>query len=324
MFRLIDLHRYYLSKGRLNKLVFIAFIVTFSLAMFETIWAVYLKSFIDSIVLIGFLSTFFSVIAIASYFFLIPFIEKYDKAKLYSLALLFYALCFFLFAINRNFYFFILIGGFFFISRAIHCNSFGIIVKDLSKRNELSKNEGFVYTCLNVAWVLGPLIAGYLADRYSLSLIFILSCIFIILGLLFFKTSKIEDVHIKKRIDKDMFKNIFDFFNNKNRTISYFVSGGISFWWVLIYLFMPLYILDSGLGKIWIGYFLFAVALPLVFFEYYFSKISLKQGFRKFFKLGYFIIFVFAFICFFVSNIYLIMGLIVLASVGVAMLEPTV
>jgi len=297
MFRLNGLYKRYLFKKGLNKLVFTAFLISFSLAMFETIWAIYLRGFTDNLSLIGFLSSFFTIIAILSYLFLIPFIEKCDKAKLYSLSLFFYAFCFFLFAINKNFYIFMVIGGIFFIARALNCNSFGLIVKDLSKKNELSKNEGVVYTFLNIAWVLGPLLAGYLADKY---------------------------LHIKKKIDKNFYKNIIDFFQNKNRALFYFLSGGVIIWWVFIYLFIPLYILESGLSKIWIGYFLFAVSLPLVFFEYYFSNLCVKKGFKIFFKIGYLIIFILSLACYFVSNIYLVLLLLVFASFGVAMLEPTV
>jgi MFS family permease len=324
MFRLNGLYKNYLFRKGLNKLIIVSFLISFSLAMFETIWAVYLRGFTNNLSLIGFLSSFFTIIAIFSYLFLVPFIEKYDKAKLYSLSLFFYAFCFFLFAINKNFYIFMVIGGIFFISRTLNCNSFGLIVKDFSKKNELSKNEGFIYTFLNIAWVLGPLLGGYLASRYSLNLIFVLSGILIFLGFFSFRMFRIKDVHIKKEIDRNFYRNIIDFFSDKNRALFYFLSGGVIIWWVFIYLFMPLYILENGLGKIWVGYFLFAVALPLVFFEYYFSTLCIKKGFKIFFKLGYFIIFIFALICYFIPNIYLILLLLVFASFGVAMLEPTV
>ena len=57
--------------------------------------------------------------------------------------------------------------------------------------------------------------------------------------------------------------------------------------------------------------------------EYYFSKRAGKLGFKKVFKRGYLLVAVLVMMCFFFSNIYLIMALLVFASVGMAMVEPT-
>jgi MFS family permease len=105
--------------------------------------------------------------------------------------------------------------------------------------------------------------------------------------------------------------------------VAYFLNGGVNLWWGFIYIFIPLEIIRSGLSSVWIGYFLFAVAVPLIILEYPFSKLAGKWGFKKIFKLGYLTTAVFCLICFFTGNIYLILGLLTLASIGMAMLEPT-
>ncbi len=89
-------------------------------------------------------------------------------------------------------------------------------------------------------------------------------------------------------------------------------------------MFVPLRMIHSGLNEAWISGFLFFAAVPLILSEYYFSKRAGKHGFKKIFKRGYLLTSLVAFACFlFASNIYLVMGLVVLASVGMAMLEPT-
>ncbi|MCW8966881.1 MAG: MFS transporter, partial [Candidatus Pacearchaeota archaeon] len=80
---------------------------------------------------------------------------------------------------------------------------------------------------------------------------------------------------------------------------------------------------ESGYPEILVGYFLFGVCIPLVLFEFYFSSLASKRGFRKIMRIGYFITGVFALLCFFVLNIYLMLVLLVLASIGIAMLEST-
>lgn len=138
-----------------------------------------------------------------------------------------------------------------------------------------------------------------------------------------FRLSKINDNNIVKRPDRHILLNFIKYFQDKNRTLAYILGGGVTLWWALIYIYIPLYILEHNLDKIWIGIFLFAVAVPLIFFEYTFAKLSGKMGSRVLFQMGYFILTLTVILCFFVSNPFYVLSLLVFASFGVAMLEPT-
>jgi hypothetical protein len=48
-------------------------------------------------------------------------------------------------------------------------------------------------------------------------------------------------------------------FKRKERTVAYLLHGGVSLWWAMIYLFIPLYIIENNLSNLWVGYFLFAI-----------------------------------------------------------------
>jgi len=304
------------------KLAIIGFIVAFSSAFIDTIWALYLNSFVNSVALVGFLSAFLAAISFISYFIFTPLIEKINKPRLYVFCLVMFAIGYLLLSINKNFYFFILIAFLLTILSTLRVTSFGIIIKDKTQK-QLSRNEGIMYTFFNLAWVLGPLIAGYISDAFGISLIFVLSAIFLLVATAFFIVSQIKDNRVVKKPNKNLLKNFLEFFKDKKRVLTYIVSGGVSMWWVLIYLFMPIQIINNGLHALWVGYFLFAVAIPLVLFEFTFSKLAAKIGFKKIFMLGFAIAGLCSLVCFFVSNIYFIMGLLILASVGMAMLEPT-
>jgi len=308
---------------KIGKLAIISFLVAVALALIDTIWAVYMDSFIHSEAIVGFISAALTLVAIASCFILVPVIEKYKKSSLFFWSLILFGITYLLFAINTKLYIFVILAFFLTIFYTLRMNSYGIIVKDKSTKTQLSKNEGLIYTFMNLAWVIGPLIAGYLANAYGISLVFLISAIFVFLSALTFKISKINDVNIKKKLDKNIFKNTKDFFKNKNRTLAYFISGSVNLWWILIYLFMPMHIIRSGLNNLWIGYFLFAIAVPLVLFEYKFSKLAGKKGFRKIFKTGFGILVLISLLCFFITNIYLTLFLLAFASVGMAMLEST-
>ena len=309
--------------GRIGKLSGVDLFISLAAAMVNTIWAVYLYSFLQSNVAVGFFSALLTVVGFFSYFLFIPLMEKADKGKIYFYAGIMYFISYLLFAINRNVYVLLGLAIITTVLISIKVTCFGIIVRDSSEKNNLSKNEGIVYTFFNLAYVIGPLLAGYLTTYFDTSIIFYVAAGFIIIGLVLFKSAKIEDKGGKKKIDKSMIKNFFDFFRSKDRIVAYLLGAGVSVWWMLIYLFVPLWMLESGFQEFHIGYFMFAVAIPLILFEYLFSRMTNKKGFKKMFLMGHIILAVIAVVCFFMTNDLAILGLLVLASCGIAMTEPT-
>ncbi|MBU1136207.1 MAG: MFS transporter [Nanoarchaeota archaeon] len=305
------------------KLSIISLIVSLASSFVITIWALYMDSFIHSIVYVGFFSALLTFISVTSFFLLIPIIEKTNKSKLYVFSLFLFGITYLIFSFNISIYLFAILAIITAIIGTVRMTSFGIMVKDKSPKTKLSRNEGLVYTFANLSFVIGPLIAGFIASKYGLGKVFLFASVFIFLSILIFKISGIKDANIKKKADTNIMKNFFDFFKNKQRVTAYMLGGGVNLWWVLIYLFMPLYIIRNELDKIWIGYFLFAVAVPLIFLGYFFSKLAGKIGFRKIFKIGFLIPCLLAFACFFINSVYIILALLVIASIGLSMLEAT-
>jgi MFS transporter, ACDE family, multidrug resistance protein len=308
---------------KIGKFALNSSIASLAFAMIGAIWAVYMDSFVHSAVIVGIVGAFFSLLSIISYFLFIPLIEKTDKGKLYFYSILIVLVTYILFAINRQFYIFVIIASIFVVAMALRMMAFGLIVKDNSCKRQLSRNEGIIYTLANMAYVVGPLLAAFVADRFGMNSVFTLGAVFLFISIVLFKLSGIHDGNVMKKVDNGLWSNFLAFFKDKERRLAYYIRGGITFWWALIYLFVPIYIVRNGLGIKWVGYFLFAVAVPLVLSEYYFSKAAGKKGFRRIFSQGYFIVMVLVFACFFVSNIYGVLSLLVLASFGMAMLEPT-
>ncbi|MEK6842328.1 MAG: MFS transporter [Nanoarchaeota archaeon] len=306
------------------KFAFIIFLVSLSAALIDTVWAVYLNSFLQNESLVGLYSGFLSVLVFLSFFFLVPLVEKSNKSKLYASSLLILAILFVLFAINKNLIFFIVLSIIGTLLAAIRITSMGIIVRDISRKNTISKNEGFVYSFNNVAWVFGPLIVGLILLDFGISYVFLSSAFLIFFAFILFKMSKIYDVNTMRKIHGNVFKNFMEFFRNRDRTVSYFIGAGVTFWWVLIYLYMPLFILENGMKESFIGVFLFLAAVPLIILEYPLSKAAGKFGAKKFFLIGYFFMVIISILAFFfVSQIYILLGLLILGSFGMAMLEPT-
>ncbi len=308
---------------KMAKLAVVLFVLSLAFSFTDTIWAVYLDSFVHNISIVGFISAFLTLISFVSFFFITTLIEKSSKTKLFSISLFLFFISYLLFAINSNFYVVVVLAVLVTVLHTLRITSFGILVKEDSGKTQLSRNEGLMYTFMNLAWLVGPLIAGFISDKYGISLIFVLSAIFILVSLLFFRMSRIRDPGIREREHPNVLKNFRDFFKDKDRGLAYVLGGGVNFWWSLIYVFIPVFIVENGLHIKWVGYFLFAIAMPLIIFSYHFSKLAGKVGFKKIFRVGFLIPCLMAFLCFFVGNIYLILLVLVFASIGLSMLEST-
>ena len=306
------------------KLSFVIFFSSLASALTDTIWAVYLKGFLHSDALVGFYSGFLSVLAFVSFFVLVPLVEKSRKSTIYSTALLFIGVLMLFLAVNKNIVFFIFISIAITIFITLKITAFGIIVRDKSKKEKVSENEGVIYSFNNVAWVVGPLIAGLILIDFGMPIVFVSASFLILLSFMLFKISNIKDSNIPKKIDGNVFANLIKYFENKERIISYILGAGVTFWWVLIYLYTPLLMIERGLPTSSIGIFLFAAATPLIVLEYPFSKIAGKFGAKRLFALGYLIAVIASSMAFvFINQIYVALGFLVFGSVGLAMLEPT-
>ena len=293
------------------------------IASVSTIWAIYLNSFLNNESYVGFIVSIFSIASFMTYFYSVPILEKGNKTILYLASSIILVFAYILFSFLPFFPVVFLLGLLLVIVLAVNITSFGIIVRDSSRDNSVSKNEGLLYTALNTAWLIGPLLAGFIASRFGERSVFILAAILVGCSLIIFKRFSIKDSRTEKKADTNPIKIAKEFFSKKERRMAYILGTGVNFWFSLIYIYMPMHIIQSGINESYVSYFLFAVALPLIIFEYHFGKLAGKQGFKKVFFKGYSILFISALVAFFLSNTFLVMGILVLSSIGVAMVEST-
>ena len=320
---IVKKHREAIVGRDVKFLSFVNFLFALALASVTTIWALYMKSFLGTDYRVGMVSSILSAVSLISYFFLVPLTEKYDKKKLFVFSTFFIFVFYILFSYVNSLGFFLLCSLLITIVYALRAMSFGIIIKSKSKKESVSKNEGLIFTFLNLGWILGPLIGGFLMSRFGFNMVFFVSSFIVLFTLILFYLSNTKVRNFNNQEKDNIFVNVLEFFRDKERRKIYFLTSGVSNWWIFIYLFIPLYIVDRGLDVRWVGYFLLAVAVPLIILEYWFSEITSKYGFKKIFALGFLFVSIISFLGFFINSIFLLMGILVLASVGMAMVEPT-
>jgi len=239
------------------------------------------------------------------------------------ISVLFLAISYFILSVYSNIYVIVIFGVFLAFFSSLRVTAFGLLVRDKTNNKSVSKNEGFVYTLLNIAWLVGPLVAGYILRVYGFGSVFLIASLFVLISLLIFYFFKIKDNRKSKNIDHHLLKIIFEFFSKKSRVFAYVLSGAVNLWWALIYIYIPVYIIESGYDGFLVGLFLSGIVVPLILFEYYFGELAGKKGFKKLFFIGFMFMAILVILCFFISNIYIMLSLLITASIGVSMIEST-
>lgn len=309
------------DKTPIRSIGLILFVLGIALALISTVWSLYIKSFLGNDAYVGLLNSFFLFISFLTYFFIIPLIEKSDKYKLVIKMLILVSIGYFLYFFINNIYIFLFVASIMAVLGPIRISATGILIRHNSSRMNLSKNEGFIFSLFNLSFLIGPLLGGFLLAFTGIRSLFLISAAMFIVSIFVLRSSKLDHGDVKKRVDKKVFRNFLDFFKKKERVRAYFIGMGVTFWWSLIYIFLPLHIVKE-LSNSTVGIFLALVTVPLISLEYFFGKKAGKKGYKKLFFIGFLIPAIISLLSFFFYfNIYFIMIAIILASFGLAMVE---
>lgn len=316
---------YHEPRRYISKIAFLAFIgalVGFAFAGISTIWSPYIKSFDVGDATIGLITAILAGISFLSSFIVVPILEKASKKKICIYSLLAILLSYILFSLIKSFALFLIITIIEVIAIVFKLGSWGVIIRNESKLKDIGKNEGLRYTLLNIGYVVGPLVVGFIAAKFGFSIVFLVMALILLIALLLFLNMKVREPDTIKSSDYNFLKNIYHYFSDSFRLRAYLLKGGMALWWGIVYIFLPLLVLEKGLGIEWVGIALLGINLPLIVLEYPISRIADKIGYKGFFIFGFLILAIISFIVFFSSSIYLIMALFVISSIGATFIEP--
>ena len=298
--------------------------ISLGLAAIDTVWALYMDSFGLSKSMIGFISAILIILTLFAGLYSTRILESFREIKVLLVTMMVMVISFLTIALFDNLWVFLIASMIFFIASTIRYNAIGIVFRDEAKDSELNKDQGFMFALLNVGWLLGPIIAGLLMSQYGVQSVFIFSAIFITISATILLIINIR-LPRKKRdtYDFKIKENLVDYFRNKRLILPYIMGNGLEIWWAFIYIYVPLFIVNEGdLGPDIVGLFLGLIVIPLIINEYTVGKLSTNLGFKPFFFTGYFILGFAALICFFVSEVWIVLVILGIAGIGVSFIEP--
>ena len=290
----------------------------------ETVWPALLYSFYPNSSTIGFVTAGFAIISLLSLAFFFPLFQKFSARSLFFAAVGCNALMIALFAYAKSPIIFFILAAINVVFGSLRYQSFGVLVRTNSSNKSIERNERVLYLVGNIGWVIGPLLAGFLAKELSVNAVLMMASMFLIFSVysITMATNVLEHYHNKKSRSVSIFKNFFHFFHKKKRILSYVFSAGLEIWWALAYIFIPLEMLNAGMDMGAIGLFIFFLALPLIITQWAIQKITIKNQ-RMIFATGYGLAAICALGASFSSNIHTIIAYIIIASFGMGLIEPT-
>ncbi len=157
--------------------------------------------------------------------------------------------------------------GLYMILVALIWTSLDVILESFSEDKVSGRVRGLHLTIFNAGFLLGPLISAQLMSRIGFSGIFLFSLVvdacvltFSLIGL-----RNINDV-FKQRVGiKDIFKKIY---KRKDIKRIYWISFALEFFYALMIIYTPIYLLDLGMSWQQIGLIFTLMLLPFVILQY--------------------------------------------------------
>jgi DHA1 family multidrug resistance protein-like MFS transporter len=204
----------------------------------------------------------------------------------------------------------------------------GLMLKDFTAAKNLGKTEGVFFLFNNIGWFLGPITGGVVAKYGGFEAAFVLSGLIMIVSLFYILHQHLVKRHpflslpAAKAVVNKGENNFKLFIKNGGRIGAYLVALALVIWFSFHAIALPLFVEKVGYGSDMSGLILSLSMLPLIIFEAGVGTYADKHGFKKPIVLGFFIIAFCMFTVKFSPSFLLATIFFILASVGVAFIEP--
>ena len=316
---------HYISKLRKNDNLdwfLIGYILSIAWSLYSVVPSVYFTSLGISEQTIGAIFSVKSLVQLVFSFFLISLLQKFNHARIFLLTTIPIAMIFFLFPSIQNF--FIVIVLFYLNQIFLHIRG---QAREIEFRNSTTQKEFTHLKSLssavgNLFWIILPLLGGMILEFYGFNIIFYMVSVLVLLSGLMIKFLNVKTHQISlKKINYNFINNIKYYFHKKQLVLSFMTYFSLGFWYCLIFIYLPLLVLNLEYSKIFIGVAIAVTQVPLPFIQYkthYFIK---RIGIKKLFMYTYLVLMIISLLIFSNQNIYIIISLLFISGIMVSFLE---
>lgn len=199
----------------------------------------------------------------------------------------------------------------------------GTILESFSVDNESGRIRGMHLTITNAGYLMGPLLATQLLNKYGFNGIFMLS--FLVYSVMFiFTMLYIRKTNHKFRKKIDVMELLKKVVRRKDIMRIYYASFALEFFYALMIIYVPIYLLEKGFTWDQLGVAFTLMLIPFVLVQYPMGLIADKKTGEKEFLLFSFFILGLSTLMFYFSesgDIMVWATILILGRIGAALVE---
>lgn len=202
-----------------------------------------------------------------------------------------------------------------------------LLVRDFAKSRSLGQEEGLKFRFQSTGALIGLLLGGFLASRVDYELVFASQSMIALVGLAYFYQKHVVEkssaiINVKHTEKLHLLKNIKEFFSSPDRAKIYVVATIQMIWISSKYLYIPLYVAGSNYLPGMAGLILAIAIIPVIVFETRTGEFGDRYGIKNIITIGFLIIGTLLTVIFISPWPLLNFGLLAVANVGSAFIEP--
>lgn len=311
-----------LKPKKLKSIDFMSFLMGFSQAVLAYVMSSYFKeaSGTDNVGIYYFVSYIIVLVALLNFH---KVIRKFGKYRVFSFIFIFkIAVIAGLIFLPTNFFGILFLMGYIILG-TLGWSILDIILESFSVDCKSGRIRGLYLTIVNAGFIFGPYLSSQFLDNFGFGSIFIISLVFhVIQFFIGYRSFKgVNHEHIKKETIGQLLKRVS---GRMNIIRVYYIAFVLDFFYGIMIIFTPLYLLDLGMNWDEIGLIFTVMLVPFVLLQYPVGVLADKSyGEKNFIIFSLVVILIFSTSIFFISTKSIFIWMVVMFStrIGAAVLE---
>lgn len=295
-----------------------------------TIHPLYLELFLEKAELVGLVVALSSL---AGMIFSLPagvLADKLGRKRLLIASFLLLSAVLFVFFVNTRLYALIVLQIAFGIAMATAWVVSEAFIKDISPSGRRGEFRSFFGTFANAGLFIGPVIGGFIADRFAIRTPYIFSALLLLASLIIvFKLR--DNMHNSTRDGKnneigkdDLLAVLKEFRQHRELNVLALCTVSLFFWYSARWVFGPLFLHHLGYSPFVIGLWIGISAAPFLIFQIPLGKLGDKIGKTRLICLGFVISTIFIIPLGFLESLPSLVVTIFVISFGTTLVEPLI
>ena len=164
-----------------------------------------------------------------------------------------------------------------------------LYILDHVSRSEYTRAEPMRLMYAGVAWMIGPALGAWLADAVGIWATYALSSAAALTCLAYFWRLRLRDTEtltVFQGRSPNPLRHLARYWQQPRLVFAWVAAVGRYVWWVMFFIYTPIYVVEAGLGKVFAGA-LISAGTGLLLFLPLFARLVRRFGIRNILRIGF-------------------------------------